>query len=186
MTNSPKPLRRVAVFCGSSFGSNPAFRAEATALGTAIAQAGLVLVYGGACRGLMGALADAALAEGGEVIGVLPGELKNREIAHTGLTSLELVPTMHERKARIHALADAFLVLPGGFGTFEELLECITWAQIGLHAKPCILINTANYWDGLLAFLDSAAAAGFIESRNRELVRVAANAGDALAMITGN
>jgi len=185
MTGPSKPLSRVAVFCGSSFGNNPAFRTEATALGAAIARAGLVLVYGGACRGLMGALADAALAEGGEVIGVLPGELKNREIAHTGLTSLELVPTMHERKARIHALADAFLVLPGGFGTFEELLECITWAQIGLHTKPCILVNTANYWDGLLAFLDIAAQAGFIEARNRELVRVAANSADALAMITG-
>jgi uncharacterized protein (TIGR00730 family) len=185
MTSSHKLIRRVAVFCGSAFGTNPAFRAEATALGAAIAKAGLGLVYGGASRGLMGAVADAALAGGAEVIGVLPDALNGREIGHTELTSLEIVPTMHDRKARIHELADAFFVLPGGFGTFEELLETITWAQIGLHAKPCILINTANYWNGLLAFLDTAVAAGFIEDRNKQLLRVAANAADALAMAAG-
>ena len=182
MTSSARPLRRVAVFCGSAFGKNPAFRAEATALGAAIAKAGLGLVYGGACRGLMGVVADAALAAGGEVIGVLPDALSGREIAHNGLTSLELVPTMHERKARIHELSDAILALPGGYGTLDELLEAITWAQIGIHAKPCILINTLNYWDGLLAFLDDAVDAGFIEARNRQLVRVAATAAEALAM----
>jgi hypothetical protein len=185
MTGSVKPLRRVAVFCGSAFGNNPAFRAEATALGAAIAKAGLVLVYGGAGRGLMGAVADAALAGGAEVIGVLPNALNGRELSHTGPLSLEIVPTMHDRKARIHELSDAFIVLPGGFGTLEELLETITWAQIGLHAKPCILINTANYWNGLLAFLDAAVAAGFIEARNKQLLRVAANAADALAIATG-
>ena len=180
MPHSSRPLRRVAVFCGSALGTNPAFRAEATALGAAIGNAGLGLVYGGASRGLMGAVADAALAAGGEVIGVLPEVLNGREIAHTRLTSLELVRTMHERKARIHELSDAILVLPGGFGTLDELLEALTWAQIGLHAKPCILINTANYWDGLLAFIDTAVANGFIEARNRELMRVAANAAEAL------
>jgi uncharacterized protein (TIGR00730 family) len=183
MTHSSRPLRRVAVFCGSAFGKNPAFRAEASALGVAIAKAGLGLVYGGASRGLMGVLADAALAEGTEVIGVLPEALNGREIAHTRLTSLELVLTMHERKARIHELSDAILVLPGGYGTLDELMEALTWAQIGLHAKPCILINTMNYWDGLLAFLDTAVANGFIEARNRELVRVAANAAQALSMV---
>jgi uncharacterized protein (TIGR00730 family) len=182
MTPSYRPLRRVAVFCGSAFGSNPAFRAEAAALGAAIGKAGLGLVYGGASRGLMGALADAALAEGAEVIGVLPAALDGREIGHTHLTSLEVVLTMHERKARIHELSDAILVLPGGYGTLDELMEAVTWAQIGLIAKPIILINTANYWDGLLAFLDTAVASGFIEARNRELMRVAANAADALAM----
>ena len=176
-------LRRVAVFCGSAFGSDPAFRAEATALGTAIANAGLGLVYGGACRGLMGAVADAGLAAGGEVIGVLPSALEGREIAHNGLTRLELVSTMHERKARIHELSDAILTLPGGYGTLDELLEAITWAQIGIHAKPCILINTANYWDGLLAFIDTAITAGFIEARNRNLLRIAASSADALAML---
>jgi uncharacterized protein (TIGR00730 family) len=182
MTQSSKPLRRVAVFCGSAFGSNPAFRAEATALGTAIAQAGLGLVYGGACRGLMGAVADAALAGGAEVIGVLPDVLQGREIAHKSLTSLELVSTMHERKARIHELSDAILTLPGGYGTLDELLEAVTWAQIGLHAKPCILINTANYWNGLLTFLDTAVASGFVEAKNRCLLRVAANSSEALHM----
>ena len=111
--------------------------------------------------------------------------LNGREIAHTGPLTLEIVPTMHDRKARIHELSDAFIVLPGGFGTFEELLETVTWAQIGLHAKPCILINTANYWNGLLAFLDTAVAAGFIEVRSRQLLRVAANAADALTMVAG-
>jgi uncharacterized protein (TIGR00730 family) len=172
----------VAVFCGSALGTNPAFRAEAAALGAAIGKAGLGLVYGGASRGLMGVLADAALAENAEVIGVLPEALSGREIAHTRLTSLELVLTMHERKARIHELADAILVLPGGCGTLDELFEALTWAQIGLHAKPIILINTANYWDGLLAFLDIAVASGFIEARNRALLRVAAHAAEALAM----
>jgi uncharacterized protein (TIGR00730 family) len=182
MNDSGRPLRRIAVYCGSALGNNPAFRAEAVALGTAIAQAGIGLVYGGACRGLMGVLADGALAAGGEVIGVLPDALKGREIAHHGLTSLELVSTMHERKARIHNLADAILALPGGYGTLDELLEAITWAQIGLHAKPCILINTAGYWNGLLAFLDTAVTEGFIEAKNRNLVRVAANAAEALTM----
>lgn len=172
----------MAVFCGSAFGSNPAFRAEAVALGAAIGKAGLGLVYGGASRGLMGVLADAALAEGAEVIGVLPEALNGRELAHMSLTSLEVVLTMHERKARIHELSDAILVLPGGFGTLDELMEAVTWAQIGLIAKPIILINTAHYWDGLLAFLDTTVANGFIEARNREMMRVAANSADALAM----
>jgi uncharacterized protein (TIGR00730 family) len=182
MTHSSRPLHRVAVFCGSAFGSNSAFRAEASALGAAIGKAGLGLVYGGASRGLMGVLADAALAEGAEVIGVLPAALDGREIGHTRLTSLEVVLTMHERKARIHELSDAILVLPGGYGTLDELMEAATWAQIGLIAKPIILVNTAGYWDGLLTFLDTAVASGFIEARNRELMRVAANAGEALAM----
>lgn len=170
----------MAVYCGSADGNNPAFRAEATALGTAIADAGLGLVYGGACVGLMGAVADAALAGGAEVIGVLPDVLAGKEIAHDGLTQLELVSTMHERKARMAELADAFLVLPGGYGTLEELLEAVTWAQLRLHAKPCILINTAGYWDGLLAFLDTAVEAGFLKAKNRKLLRVAGNASEAL------
>jgi uncharacterized protein (TIGR00730 family) len=182
MPQSCRSLRRVAVFCGSAFGNNPAFRAEASALGAAIAKARLGLVYGGASRGLMGAVADAALAEGAEVIGVLPQALAGREIAHTRLTSLELVQTMHERKARIHELSDAILVLPGGYGTLDELMEAITWAQIGLHGKPIILINTANYWNGLLAFLDTAADNGFIEARNLGLMRVAPSAAAALAL----
>jgi uncharacterized protein (TIGR00730 family) len=175
-------LRRVGVYCGSSYGNDPAFRAAAQALGEAIAAAGLTLVYGGASRGLMGAIADAALACGGEVIGVLPNVLNGREIAHPGLTSLEVVGTMHERKARINELSDALIALPGGHGTLDELMEAVTWAQIGIHAKPCILVNTIRYWDGLLAFLDRAVAAGFVRPTDRALLRVAANSDEALEL----
>jgi uncharacterized protein (TIGR00730 family) len=184
MTPANQSVRRVAVYCGSANGTNPAYLAEARALGAAIAASGLGMVYGGANIGLMGAVADAALAGGAEVIGVLPSVLEGREIAHEGLTALELVPTMHERKARMAELADAFLVLPGGYGTLDELLEAVTWAQLGLHAKPVILVNTAGYWDGLLAFLDSAVAAGFVKQKNRELMRVTASAYEAVKMAT--
>jgi hypothetical protein len=182
MMQSKQPHRRVAVYCGSADGSNPAFLADARELGSAIAAAGLGLVYGGANVGLMGAVADAALAGGAEVVGVLPAVLEGREIAHTGLTRLELVPTMHERKARMAALSDAFLVLPGGYGTLDEMLEAVTWAQLGLHSNPVILINTARYWDGLLAFLDTTVTADFLKQKNRELLRVAANAKEAVRM----
>ena len=130
----------------------------------------------------MGAVANAALADGADVVGVLPAVLDDREIGHDGLTTLERVETMHERKARMVELADAFLVLPGGYGTLEELLEVVTWAQLGLHAKPCILINTAGYWDGLLTFLDTAVTAGFLQAKNRNLLRIAANAAEAVGM----
>jgi uncharacterized protein (TIGR00730 family) len=183
MTPSHPTTRRVAVYCGSADGNDPAFLSEARALGTAIAAAGLGLVYGGASVGLMGALADAALAGGAEVIGVLPNVLAGKEIAHAGLTRLELVSTMHERKARMAELADAFLILPGGYGTLEELLEVVTWAQLRLHAKPCILINTAGYWDGLLQFLDTAVAAGFLKPKNRALLRVARHGEEAVGMV---
>jgi uncharacterized protein (TIGR00730 family) len=178
-------IQRVAVYCGSADGSKPEFRAEATALGRAIARAGLGLVYGGANIGLMGAVADAVLDGGGEVIGILPDVLAGKEIAHVGLTALEMVPTMHERKARMAELADAFLVLPGGYGTLDELMEAVTWAQLGMHAKPCILINTMDYWNGLLAFLDTAVAAGFLKAENKELLLVASNAADAVKMAVG-
>ena len=141
------------------------------------------MVYGGACVGLMGAVADAALAGGARVTGVLPQLLAGREIAHTGLTALEMVPTMHERKARMAELADAFVALPGGYGTLDEMLEAVTWAQLGLHDKPCILINTAGYWDGLLAFLDSTVAAGFLNAKNRKLLRVVATAAQAIDLV---
>jgi uncharacterized protein (TIGR00730 family) len=183
MTLPLKSLRRVAVYCGSADGNDPVFLAEARALGEAIAAAGLGVVYGGANVGLMGAVADAALARGAEVIGVLPEVLAGREIAHTGLTRLETVATMHQRKARMVALADAFLILPGGYGTLDEMLEIVTWSQLRLHAKPCILINTAGYWDGLLAFLDSTVAAGFLKPENRALLHVARTAAEAVGKI---
>jgi uncharacterized protein (TIGR00730 family) len=131
----------------------------------------------------MGAVANAALNAGAEVIGVLPQILAGKEIAHSGLTSLEMVPTMHERKARMAELADAFLILPGGYGTFDELMEAVTWAQIGLHAKPCVLINTAGYWNGLLAFLDTTVDAGFIKAENRRLLLVAETAAEAISLV---
>src|SRR5271165_3743489 len=182
MKDRNEPPRRVAVYCGSADGNNPGYLAEAHALGEAIAAAGLGLVYGGASVGLMGAVADAALAGGAEVIGVLPDVLAGKEIAHAGLTRLELVSTMHQRKARMAELADAFLILPGGYGTLEELMEIVTWAQLGLHAKPIILINTIEYWSGLLGFLDSAVNAGFLKSKNRELPQVASDAEEAVRM----
>jgi len=173
----------VAVYCGSANGTDPAFLVEAKSLGAAIARARLGLVYGGANVGLMGAVADAALAGGAEVVGVLPEVLRDREIAHTGLTRLELVPTMHKRKARMAELADAFLILPGGYGTLEELLEVVTWAQLRMHNKPCILINVSGYWDGLLSFLDTAVTAGFLKPRNRALLQVAHSSEEAVRMV---
>jgi hypothetical protein len=168
MTTETKKNRRMAVYCGSANGAREEFRAEAVALGMAIAEAGFGLVYGGASVGLMGAVADAALAGGGE--------------EHPGLSALEFVPTMHDRKARMVELADAFLVLPGGYGTLDELMEVVTWAQLRMHAKPCILVNSTGYWDGLLRFLDSAVAAGFVKPENHALLRVASSAAEAVAM----
>jgi uncharacterized protein (TIGR00730 family) len=176
-------VKRVAVYCGSANGSDPVFLSEAKRLGRSIAEAGLGLVYGGASVGLMGAVADAALAGGGEVIGVLPEILSGSEIAHHGLSRLEMVPTMHERKARMVKLADAFLMLPGGYGTLDEMMEIVTWKQLRLHAKPCILINTSEYWNGLLAFLDRAVDAGFLRAENRELLEVVPTADAAVERV---
>ena len=162
------------------------FLAEASALGRAIAAAGLGLVYGGASVGLMGAVADAALTGGAEVVGVLPEILSGSEIAHRGLTRLEMVPTMHERKARMAKLADAFLMLPGGYGTLDEMMEIVTWKQLRLHAKPCVLINTAGYWNGLLAFLDRSVEAGFLKAENRRLLEIAATAEEAIRIAIGS
>ena len=178
--------KRVAVYCGSSDGSDPAFFAEAHHLGSAIARAGLGLVYGGASVGLMGAVADAALAGGAEVIGVLPEILSGNEIAHRGLTRLDIVPTMHERKARMVKLADAFLMLPGGYGTLDEMIEIVTWKQLRLHEKPCILINTSGYWNGLLTFLDRAVEAGFLKPENRRLLDVVATAEESVKRLCDN
>ena len=176
--------RRVAVYCGSTSGNHPAFLAEARALGKAIADAGMGVVYGGANVGLMGAVADAALETGGEVIGILPEVLAGREIAHTGLTRLESVATMHQRKARMVALSDAFLILPGGYGTLDEMLEIVTWSQLRIHAKPCILINTLGYWDLFLDFLDGIVTAGFLKPENRALLLVAETAAEAVGRVS--
>lgn len=165
-------LRRVCVFCGSSPGHDRVFLDAAASLGGVLARNGLTLVYGGAHVGLMGCVADAALAAGGEVIGVIPRSMVEREIAHTGVTDLRVVATMHERKALMEQLSDAFIALPGGMGTFEEVCEIFTWGQLGLHAKPCGLLNVAHYYRPFLDLLDGSVAAGFMRSVHREMVLV--------------
>jgi uncharacterized protein (TIGR00730 family) len=172
--------RRVCVFCGSSPGVRPAYLAEAVALGRLLGGAGLGLVYGGAQVGLMGALADAALANGGEVIGVIPRALAGVEVAHPGLTRLALVETMHERKAMMAQEADAFVALPGGFGTLDEFFEILTWAQLGIHAKPCLLVNTVGYYNHLLSFLEAAVDQGFLKPENQAYIHVVGNAAEAV------
>jgi hypothetical protein len=160
---------RVCVYCGSSTGEDQRFVAAARAFGTALAQAGIGIVYGGGRIGLMGAVADAALAAGGEVIGIIPRFLEEREVAHAGV-DLRVVASMHERKALMAELSDAFVALPGGFGTFEEIFEVITWVQLGLLDAPCIFANVVGYYDGLIGAIDHAHATGFINDRNRRLV----------------
>lgn len=163
-------LKRVCVFIGSSPGSRPDYSSAAEAMGQTLADQGVGLVYGGASVGLMGVVADAALAAGGEVIGVIPQHLVDREVAHTGLSDLRIVDSMHERKALMSELADGFVALPGGFGTLEEYVEMLTWAQLGLHAKPCGLLDVAGFYEPLLAFLDHATAERFVNPQHRSLV----------------
>jgi uncharacterized protein (TIGR00730 family) len=146
-------MGRICVFSGSSNGRRPAYRTAATLLGQTLVSRGYELVYGGARVGLMGAVADAVLADGGHVIGVIPQALVEREVAHTGLPDLRVVSSMHERKALMSELSDAFIALPGGWGTIEELFEVLTWGQLGLHRKPCGLLNVEGYYDPLMAFL---------------------------------
>jgi uncharacterized protein (TIGR00730 family) len=166
----------VCVFCASSNGNDPIFLEAATALGQTIAERGWHLVYGGADVGLMGAMADAALAHGGTVTGVIPHALATREIAHRGLTQLIEVNSMHERKAEMARRADAFLVLPGGIGTLEELCEMLTWALLGIHDKPIVLINVAGYWEAFMGMLDAAVAAGFLRPAYRGISLLAPDA----------
>jgi hypothetical protein len=163
---------RVCVFCGSGLGNAAAFLEPVRGLGHLLADEGIGLVYGGARVGLMGVLADAVLARGGEVIGVIPRALVQREIAHPTLTELRVVENMHERKATMAELAEGFVALPGGTGTMEELFEAWTWGQLGLHVKPCGLLNIAGYYDALLAFIDRAMTAGFLSQRHREMLVV--------------
>ncbi|HEX6497309.1 MAG TPA: TIGR00730 family Rossman fold protein [Acidobacteriaceae bacterium] len=168
-TSSIPAQHSVCVFCASSIGAQPIFVEAARELGRSIAERGWHLVYGGADVGLMGALADAALAHGGAITGVIPHALVSREIAHRGLTQLIEVSSMHERKAEMAQRADAFLVLPGGLGTLDELCEILTWALLGIHQKPVVLINIAGYWDPFLSMLDEAVAAGFLRPAHREV-----------------
>jgi uncharacterized protein (TIGR00730 family) len=172
-------MKRVCVFCGSSAGARESHRAAAVALGSTLGRRGLEVVYGGAKVGLMGAVADAALAAGGRVIGVIPRSMVDREIAHTGLSDLRIVSTMHERKALMEQLSDAFVTLPGALGTLDETCEMLTWGQLGLHGKPCGVLNVDGYYDAFLTLLDRAVADGFLRPQHRSMVLVDSTA-DAL------
>ncbi len=166
-------MRRLCVYCGSSPGRRPLFLAAAREMGRELAGQGIGLVYGGGSVGLMGELADTVLAAGGEVVGVIPQFLVDAEVAHTGLTELVVVESMHARKAKMASLADGFAALPGGLGTVEELVEMLTWSQLGLHGKPCGLLAVDGYFDGLLAFLDRAVEEGFVKPVHRGLLLTA-------------
>ena len=170
------PSRSICVFAGSSPGNDPALLEAASALGQALVSRGYGLVYGGASIGLMGRVADTVLSAGGQVIGVMPDFLAAHEIAHRGLTELKITTSMHERKDMMASLAEGFIALPGGFGTLEEFFEVITWAQLGLHTKPCGLLNVNGYYDSLLRFLDTAVENRLLRKENREMVLVAPTA----------
>jgi uncharacterized protein (TIGR00730 family) len=163
-------MKRVCVFCGSSFGVRPTYQVVARDLGKTLVQRGLGLVYGGGNVGLMGEIADAVLEAGGEAIGVIPTALVEKELAHRGLTQLHVVPSMHERKALMVELADGFIALPGGFGTFEEFCEVLTWAQLGFHQKPFGLLNVDGFYDRLLVMFDHATEEGFVRPRHRSMI----------------
>jgi hypothetical protein len=163
-------MKRLCVFCGSSVGARPAYRLAAKRLGETLARRRIGLVYGGGRVGLMGALADAALAAGGEVVGVIPESLLAREVGHAGLTDLHVVGSMHERKALMASLSDGFMALPGGSGTLDELFEIITWAQLGLHSRPCAVLNVQSYFNPLIALLDHAVTEGFLRLEHRRMV----------------
>lgn len=165
-------MKSLAVFCGSSEGASPIYKEAAKKLGHELAQRGITLVYGGASVGLMGAVADAVLEQGGQVIGVLPHFLQTREIAHNHLSELIVVDSMHERKAKMAELSDGFIVLPGGPGTMEEYFEIFTWGQLGLHQKPAGILNVDHYYDSLIALFDKIAAEKFMQEKHRAMVLV--------------
>jgi uncharacterized protein (TIGR00730 family) len=165
-------VKSIAVFCGSSSGADPRFAAAAHAFGELMAAEGLALVYGGGHVGLMGVVADAVLARGGKAIGVIPRALWDREVGHRGLTELRIVDSMHERKATMASLADAFVALPGGLGTLEEIFEVWTWAQLGIHRKPVAFLDVAGFYAPLMQFLDSAVAAGFLRQQFRDMALI--------------
>jgi uncharacterized protein (TIGR00730 family) len=176
-------IQNIAVFCASADGAHPSYRAAAAALGRALAERGIGIVYGGAKVGLMHAVAEAALAANGRVIGVIPTILVDLEVAHDGLTELHITDTMHTRKALIGERADAFIALPGGFGTFEEVFEALAWQTLKLHDKPVLLLNTDGFYDKLLAFLDHCVAEGMLKPKNRAIVLIADTVDEALRVL---
>ena len=168
-------MKRVTVFCGSSFGTNEIYKTQAILLGNKLAEENIGLVYGGANVGLMGAVADGVLEKGGEVFGVLPNFLRSKEIAHDHLTELFLVETMHERKTKMNDLCDGVIALPGGFGTLEEFFEMLTWAQLGLHKKPIAILNIDGFYDSLITFIQTTVDKGFLKQVNQDMLIVSDN-----------
>ena len=177
-------MSRLCVFCGSNAGAAPAFAEAAARLGSALASREIGLVYGGGNVGLMGILADAVIEHGGEVIGVIPEFLERAEVAHKGLTELHVVGSMHERKALMATLADGFIALPGGFGTVDELAEALTWTQLGLQAKPVVLLDVDGFWEPLVRFFDAAVDQGFVRPAHRMLLPRTVTVDDAIALAT--
>lgn len=176
-------MKRICVYCGSSPGSRPIFRAAAKRLGEELARRGIGLVYGGASVGVMGAVADAVVDAGGEAIGVIPESLVSLEVAHSGLTELRVVDSMHTRKAMMADLSDAFIALPGGLGTLEELFEMLTWSQLRIHQKPVGLLNVEGFYDALLAFLDETVEAGFVRPPHRANLLVGSEPADVMTSL---
>ena len=183
VVNSGEPIR-VCVYCGSNVGNSNAFAASARELGTALANHGIGMVFGGGSVGLMGITADAAMQAGGEVIGVITEQLVGAEVAHRALSQLEIVATMHERKARLCDLATGFIVLPGGFGTVDEFAEMLAWNQLGIIAKPVVLLDIGGYWGPLFDWMDRAVAAGFVRPAHRKLAQRASDVEEAIALAT--
>jgi uncharacterized protein (TIGR00730 family) len=178
-------MHSVCVFCGSSAGNRPDYLATARETGALLARRQLTIVYGGGRVGLMGALADAALAEGGRVIGVMPQMLVDQEVGHAGLSELHVVATLSERKVRMNEIADAFLALPGGIGTMDELFEAWTWTQLSLQRKPCALLNQGGYYDALIGFIDHAVGEGFLKPRHRAALLIGSEVGPLLDQLAG-
>ena len=176
-------VKRLAVYCGSASGTQPVFADATRATAAAMVSRGVDLVYGGGRLGLMGLIADSVLAGGGRVYGVIPKALVNLEVAHNGITELHTVETMHERKAKMTDLADAFLALPGGIGTLDELFEAWSWNALGYHKKPFCLLNVDGFWDGMITFIDHATESGFLSARRRKQLLVAATPDEALELL---
>jgi len=181
--STPQTLRSLCIFCGSNSGAKPGYAAAAAALGKLLAERGIRVVYGGGNVGMMGVLADAALAAGGEVIGVIPQMLVDKELAHRHVTDLRIVGSMHERKALMAELSSGFVALPGGLGTYEELFEVLTWAQLHIHHKPCGCLNVLGYFDPFARMLDHAVAEEFLSAEQRRLVVMANDPGELLALL---
>ncbi|NHN87398.1 LOG family protein [Acetobacter conturbans] len=182
----PARIAAAAVFCGSRFGNRPAYKKAAEAMGAGLAQANIHLVYGGGDVGLMGTVADAAIHAGGRVTGIIPEFLKAREVMHRGVTELVVTDSMHTRKQKMFALADAFLILPGGFGTFDELMEILTWRQLKLHDKPIIVVNVENWARSLIAMLNDAVEEGFASPEARSLVQIVPDVASALECLAAS